>query len=442
MKQTLVLVAAVLAAVCVSAAAARSAGGAVLAPVPSAALESFLEAGAHTDAEIEAMAQAEVAAVLGDADEAEVDSESESADEHSAEAAVEHDIEAEAEAEMPRDTKAEEARQKRIARAKARAAAAARPPVPPPSGGIAAATGGDSDIIRLVYDELQRLGSMSTPAPGVAGPASSLGVTDPRIATLEHRLTSYESAAAEKNYKAKSGAINALATRLEGLDKTLAALKKSQAEQQRLSARLLKATKKAEAKQDAGNAVDYSVGYVKATLPADFDAKVNAILKSVKTEARKIYERYCKRAGIKPQPDTPKSYPSDKPGAPAPAAAAPKEDAAAEAAAPAKAAAAAGASMAPLPASANPAVAEAAAAKAAARKAVVGGKAQKILFKPIITGHEPTPEGMRLSKALNDISKALPVTPAYQLSPKEKALHDVLGESAVNPNMKTARFNL
>ena len=419
----------VLAATCAAVSARNVAGGAVLAPVPSAALESFLEAGAHTDAEIEAMARAQVAAVLGEESDAEAEAEAGTDAESAADA--------EADAEMPRDTKAEEAREKRRARAAARAAAAAArasKPVPPPND-IAAAVGGDSDIVRLVYDELQRMSAISTPAAVGAAPASSLGVTDPRISTLEHRLTQFESARAEREFKAKNSQITALATRLEGLDKTLAALKKSQDEQQALSARLLKATKKAEAKQDAGNAVDYSVGYVKATLPKDFEVKVNAILKSVKTEARKIYERYCKRAGIKALPE-PKSYPTEGKGAAAPAPAA-----TAGAAAPATAAAAANTpSMKPLPPSADPAVAEAAAVAAAKKAVLPSGKAKKLLFAPLINGKEPTPEGMRLSKALNDISMALPVTPAYQLSSKEKALHEVLGESSVNAKWKTPRF--
>jgi len=57
-----------------------------------------------------------------------------------------------------------------------------------------------------------------------------------------------------------------------------------------------------------------------------------------------------------------------------------------------------------------------------------------------VTGKEPTPEGMRLSKALNDVSLALPVTPAYQLGRAEQALHDVLGESSVSNKFKTARL--
>lgn len=414
--------------------------------LPTSSLESFLESGAHSEAEIDAMAQAMLGASL--------------------------------DSEMPRDTKMQKLHEKQAARAAAAAEAAAkRAPVPPPKPAVAAAAGaaassavpsvtaavaavpsGDrDDIIKLVYEELQRLGSAAAipGAPGAAGAAPSLGVSDPRINTLEHRLSTFEKLRVEQANQVQDKAISAITSRLEGLDKTLSALRKSAQQQQALSSQLLRANNKQPATASSTSAkgkgkggkkgkkeaeVDYSVSYTKAKLPADFDKKVQQILNSVKSEARKIYERYCKRAGITPQPEPPVK-PTKKPTNAVEAAkqelskaeklktkilkkaAAPKEAAAASAPAPASKEEAA-----PTPAPAS------APAPAAAKK---GGA---IMMKPIIAGKEPTPEGMRLSKALNDISKALPITPAYQLGKGEQALQDVLGEGAVSSKWKTPRL--
>jgi len=78
--------------------------------------------------------------------------------------------------------------------------------------------------------------------------------------------------------------------------------------------------------------------------------------------------------------------------------------------------------------------------KPAAKEEEDGGKIRKRLFRPVIIGKEPTPEGMRLSKALNDISAALPVIPAYQLGAKQRALQDVLGSDAIHKKFKTPRL--
>jgi len=62
------------------------------------------------------------------------------------------------------------------------------------------------------------------------------------------------------------------------------------------------------------------------------------------------------------------------------------------------------------------------------------------MFPPVIVGKEPTPEGLRLNKALNDIAKALPVKPAYHLGKEEAALSEVLGPNAVSNKWKSPRF--
>ncbi len=153
------------------------------------------------------------------------------------------------------------------------------------------------------------------------------------------------------------------------------------------------------------------------------------ILKSVKSEARKIYERYCKRyrTAAKNRAAA-KAAAAKMPGSAAAAIAAAKAAGAESAAVDAKhemnQLSGAGGEAAPAaPGAGADAEAEAAAAGAA------GGvtKQKKLLFSPVIAGKEPTPEGMRLSKALNDVATALPVTPAYQLGREHQALHDVLG---------------
>ncbi len=115
------------------------------------------------------------------------------------------------------------------------------------------------------------LGLGSSNAAAVAstpGAPSALGISDPRIQTLESRLTMFEKRRTEEANKAQDSAIASITARLEGLDKTLSSLKKSAEQQQALSAQLLRASKAAQLKEAAGSPViDYSVSYEKATLP-------------------------------------------------------------------------------------------------------------------------------------------------------------------------------
>jgi len=435
---------------------------------PTAALESFLESGSHSASEIDAIAKAEVESVLG------------------GEASSEAETESEGEA-----------------------------PVPPPKKLGAAAPPESSadrdDVIRLVYDELKRLGSASStslpPAPGTPA-AAALGVSDPRIRQLESRLSMFEKKRTEEVNKAQDTAIGTINKRLEGLDRTLSALKASAEKQQALTAQLIRSKK---ANSDATkyvNTQDYSVSYVKETLPADFEGRVSDILDHVKDEARKIYERHCPNCR---KPNPPKTYPKEP--TPAPKAVAkpmipknpfkrePKmnqqkqaqksadgsaggvdaglagdidkmdaetkaaeksdsdlldkdiasdakptgDDAASPEQPPADAPAAPKPAQkkkkvdVPPPMSQAPVPPPAEEPKKQADEDD-GGKIRKILFQPVIIGKEHTSEGLRLSKALNDISLALPVTPAYTLGAAESALQDVLGADAVGKRFKTPRL--
>jgi hypothetical protein len=315
---------------------------------------------------------------------------------------------------------------------------------------------------------------------------------DPRVHTLERRLTMFERKREAESLKTKQTAISAINKRLEGLDRTLAALKKSATEQRAFAEQLARTRNEAVQgkawKQANDKAPEYSVEFVPEKLPADFESRVSDILSTVKTEARKIYERYCKDCSPS---NTPKKYPKEqtpkpqgvkkpliprnpfkkepkmkKPSAAAPAAddgkdvhalsaatdADEKEDAALldkdlaggdHAAAKAPAAAPAAPAPAPKPkADAPPAMSKPptrVVEDAPAPKKEAEDKPRKILFKPVIIGAEPTPEGMRLSKALNDISAALPVTPTYQLGAANRALSDVLGPDAVSKSVKAVR---
>jgi len=412
---------------------------------PTAALESFLESGSHSASEIEAMANAEVESVL--------------------------DTEAETETE-------------------------AEAPVPPPKklGSAAPSTESSADrddVVRLVYDELKRLGSASsTSLPAAPGTPAALGISDPRIRQLESRLGMFEKKRTEEVNKKQDTAISGINKRLEGLDRTLSALKQSAEKQQALTEQLIRAKN---ANNDANkyvNTQDYSVSYVKESIPADFEARVSEVLDHVKDEARKIYERHCPNCR---KPNPPKTYPNEptpapkavakpmipknpfkrepkmkkhkddhsaelsgaidkmhketeaeekadkdgmldkdiagdhpdtpsaQPSAPKPQAAAPKKDS-------------------PPPMSQPPVPPKEDTPAATPKEDDDNGKIIKKLFRPVIIGKEPTPEGMRLSKALNDISVALPVTPAYHLSRQERALQDTLGADAVGKRFKTPRL--
>jgi hypothetical protein len=414
---------------------------------PSAALESFLESGEHTASEIDAMATAEVESVLGN------------------DVSVESEAESEGEA-----------------------------PVPPPKKLGAAAPAEPSadrdDVIRLVYDELKRLGSASsTTLPPAPGSPAALQKSDPRVRQLESRLSMFEKKRTEEVNKAQDTAISSINKRLEGLDRTLSSLKQSAEKQQSLTEQLIRSKKANVDAKKYVNTQDYSVSYEKETIPADFELRVSDLLNSVKDEARKIYERHCPNCR---KPNPPKVYPNEP--TPAPKAKKPmipknpfkrepkmKRDLAlegevakmhAETEAEEKADKAmldkdiahdkpTGATHDEAPKEPSPAPSPAAPKAPPANspppmsqppvepkdntpkpeeKEDDGSKIRKRLFRPVIIGKEPTSEGMRLSKALNDISLALPVTPAYSLGKAEQALQDVLGADAVGKRFKTPRL--
>jgi len=424
---------------------------------PTSALESFLESGSHSASEIDALAKAEVESVLGE------------------------DAEAGAETEGP------------VPPPKKLGAAA-----PSPSS---ASSSSNDDIVRLVYDELKRMASSSStnlpPAPGTPA-ATAMGNRDPRIQQLESRLTMFERKRTEEVNNQQNTQISSINKRLEGLDRTLAQLRKSAEQQQSLTSQLIRTQKANSDAKGYVNTQDYSVSYVKESIPADFEARVSDLLNGVKSEARKIYERYCPNCR---KPNPPKVYPNEPTPAPAavkkpmipknPFKKEPKmkkvvaddnglsgaidkmhaetlkeeahdkketldndiaadkptaetHDEAPKADSPSPAAPAAPPQPkkdnAPPPMSEPPTPAK----DDVAPKPVVNDddvdKPRKTLFRPVIIGKEPTSEGLRLSKALNDISLALPVTPAYTLGKAEQALQDVLGADAVGKRFKTPRL--
>jgi len=320
---------------------------------------------------------------------------------------------------------------------------------------VATALGADNDrddIVKLVYDELKRLGTSPVPEASTSAGAPSLsGVSDPRIRGLERRLAGFEKKRVEESNRVQDKAIGGLNDRLLRLDKTLTALKRSAEQQQRLTNQLLDAAAISKGAQGADTSPDQSVMYSKAELPADFDDRVREILGSVKREARKIYERYCrrkkkKRATPSTGTGTPVSYPKENtpppkglkpPKAPKPL---PKQ---------------LSQSMTPKPNTNKPnpnaqppapvamptasAVAAAAASGPSAPAPRKAFRPKPVLFAPITIGKEPVPSNLRLSKSLNDISRGLPVTPAYHLGAKEQALQDVLGADAVGSRWKSPR---
>jgi len=52
-------------------------------------------------------------------------------------------------------------------------------------------------------------------------------------------------------------------------------------------------------------------------------------------------------------------------------------------------------------------------------------------------GKEPTPQELRKLKAMLDLQRKLPITPAYHLPDNQQALQDVLGEDAVSAKWKS-----
>jgi len=393
---------------------------------PSTQLESFLESGSHSAAEIDAMANAEIDAVLGSENTAASESTTESSEQQTA--------------------------------------------VPPaPTGSTAASIpiaiqGSDrDDIVRLVYDELKRLSNAaSTQLPGAPGSPTAVSVTDPRVRNLERRLSMFESKRTTSANRLQDAAISKLTSRLEGLAKQLDSLKVSAQQQAAVSQQMVQAKRESEEKFVSSQ--DWTVSYEPASLPADFDKKVTDILMNVKREARNIYQKYCR--GCR-RNGPPKSYPKEATPAPTglskpkipknPFKKEPKMNTAtpkkvsvtptgahANQEQPQQTAAhhdQAAASSEAAPDASAPAAEQTehhAAPKHVRRHAAQ--KAKKLMFPPVIVGKEPTPEGLRLNKALNDIAKALPVKPAYHLGKEEAALSEVLGPNAVSNKWKSPRF--
>jgi hypothetical protein len=387
-------------------------------------LESFLESGAHSEAELEAVAKAQVDALLA----AESQSQSELSVESAASSSTNAGVDMSAAA---GGGTVEGATSAAVAGAEAV---------------LDAESGKEHDnIIKVLYNELKKMGTgreSFDPASAAATAASS--VSDPRISRLEKTLAGIERKRIGETNRAQDLAITGINERLGGLDKTLQALKQSAAQQQALANQLLRA---AQSSADSRITVtaDESVIYEKATLPSDFEIRVQQILESVQTEARKIYELYCKRKPKIPNTDptaTPLKYPKEKTPklkskrkptkksgtAPKPASQSYTDRAAASANAPprpkhkkSKVSAVPMGGAPPQP------------QRSPARKPRVPKPKS---FKPIIKGKEPTPEGLRLAKAINDVQKALPVIPAYHLGDKAKALQDVLGEDAVSARQR------
>jgi len=471
-------------------------GGAPLAP----SLESYLESGSRSDAELTAVAEAllaksgglasdfdsvtaavETGAAVGAGAGVEASSSADTYSDSDLTASID------LEADMPRDTQQQEAdeRNRRDRNRNGAGAGAGGPNAPPPGSvpagaaagaaaaaanptasavnAVAKALGTDrdrDDIVKLVYDELHQLGA----SPPVAGPftPSASGITDPRIQTLERRLGSFERQRVEESNRVQDKAINSITQRLLGFDKMLTSLKRSVDQQTRLSNQLSDAAAVAKGGREADTRADESVVYQRAELPENFESRVRDILASVKREARRIYERYCRRKKKRPTPSlgtgTPKKYPKEitpppkglvkpkipklpaklnqplpkpKNGAPQPAAAAAPAPAAAADSTPAAAAAAA---------VDTPAAAGRRAGRAGRRRGPAKPFLPKpVLFKPVTIGKEPVATDLRLAKTLHDISEGLSVIPAYQLGEKEKALQDVLGEEAVGNRWKSSR---
>jgi len=298
-----------------------------------------------------------------------------------------------------------------------------------------------------VYDELKRMGasSGSLMAPNAPpSPASPLGISDPRIRSLESRLSMFEQKRTSAANANQDRAISRINDRLEGLDKTLNALKNSALTQQKLTDQLMSAVRVARGGAEGDSRPDFTVEYQRAELPRDFEVRVEEILDSVKAQARKIYERFCKRRPRKvPSTDpnaTPKNYPKENtpplPPAKGEKSAVSKLVAAVKAA---KAAKKPAKTAVPIDRKEPSAVLTPGLANEDNPIPESEVVPKPVLFAPIVKGKEPTPEGLRLAKALSDVNKALPLTPAYLLGAKERALHDVLGEDAVSNRWKSTR---
>jgi len=297
-------------------------------------------------------------------------------------------------------------------------------------------------FLKVLYDELKKLSDGSfaplpSPSSSTSGSASvsALGAdpVDPRVAALEKRLAMFERQRQKHANRAQDTAISGINERLVGLDQTLASLKRSAEQQQMLAQQLLRGAAPGESGA-VNTAPDFSVLYAKASLPADFDARVQEILDTVRVEARKIYEKHCANTP-RPGTGTPKSYPREKtpaikglkpaakpkplPG-PAKAKAKPKH----------KKKKAHKYKKLPERKPSNPNADPVDAAPAQVHAEPVK------LTKPVMKGHEPTPQHLRKLKAMLDLQRKLPITPAYHLPTNQKALQDVLGEDAVGNKWK------
>jgi len=281
-------------------------------------------------------------------------------------------------------------------------------------------------FLKVLYDELKKLSDSSfAPMPTSNTPSAlPADAPDPRVSSLERKLAMFERQRQKTSNHAQDAAISGINERLEGLDRTLSALKRSAQQQQMLAQQLLRGA------QSGADAVvdtrpDFSVLYAKASLPADFDARVQEILDTVRVEARKIYEKHCINTP-RPGTGTPKSYPREKTpsltGRPAKA----------PAKAPKRRIPSVPSKYRRLPerAPANP--------NADPEPEHVQRHSPPIpLVKPVMKGKEPTPQELRKLKAMLDIQRKLPIIPAYHLPNNQKALQDVLGEDAVSAKWKS-----
>jgi len=282
-------------------------------------------------------------------------------------------------------------------------------------------------FLKVLYDELKKLSDGSfQPMPTAGSPSSSSlpsDVQDPRVAALERRLAMFERKRQKHANRAQDAAIAGINDRLQGLDQTLASLKRATEQQSMLAQQLLRGANTG-ADQSVDTRPDFSVLYAKASLPADFDARVQEILDTVRKEARKIYEKHCANTP-RPGTGTPKSYPREKTPrikglkgrkARKPA---PRPRNALNRVLPERA-----------PSNPNAPAEEDAEPKQKHSKPIK-------LVKPVMKGKEPTPQHLRKLKAMLDIQRKLPVTPAYHLPETQQALQDVLGEDAVGNKWKS-----
>jgi len=303
------------------------------------------------------------------------------------------------------------------------------------SEGDGAADGGNKrGFLKVLYDELKKLSDGSFQPMPTASSTSSLSgpdPTDPRVATLEKRLAVFERQRQKVANHAQDSAIAGINDRLAGLDKTLAALKRSAEQQSMLAQQLLRGA--GSGPDSVDTRPDFSVLYAKASLPADFDARVQEILDTVRVEARKIYEKHCANTP-RPGTGTPKSYPREKTPKlkPKPAVKGKGKGKGKGKKGKKKRSTRKSTKYPALPvrAPSNP--------NAEEHHPHVKHEKPVKLLKPIIKGKEPTPQEFRKLKAMLDLQKKLPITPAYHLPSNQKALQDVLGEDAVSAKWKNS----